>query len=148
MLPSPALSRRHRTIYSQPRRSTFGFRNLQAVLLTRSRLTNLGLGFLSSITALSLLLNIFHYLDNTTSSDDSPGTDTLTYQLSDENDDSQNVIRESWTESLDHLIIVPGHAIWKGIDPNKRTQDSEWILEPYQKGAGKTQVFWQHIATG
>jgi len=118
------------------------------VLFTRSRLTNLGLIIFSSITAVSLLLNVFHYLDGTTPSDNSPGTDTLTYQLSDENDDSQNVIRESWTESLDHLIIVPGHAVWKGVDPDKRTQDSEWILEPYQKGAGKTQVFWEHIATG
>lgn len=145
MLPSPVLSRRHRTIYSQPHRSTF--RNLLDVLLTRSRLTNVGLVILSSITAVSLLLNFFHYLDNSPSGN-SLGTDTLTYQLSDENDDSQNVMRESWSESLDHLIIVPGHAIWKGVDPNKRTQDSEWILEPYQKGGGKTQVFWDHIAAG
>ena len=146
MLPSPVLSRRHRTIYSQPRGSSL--RSLLLLLLTRSRLTNLGVIALSSITALSLLLNIFHYLDSGTPSDSSLGTDTLTYQLTDENDDSQNVIRESWTESLDHLIIVPGHAIWKGFDPEKCTQDSEWILEPYQKGAGKTYVFWEHIAAG
>lgn len=118
------------------------------VLLTRSRITNLGFIILSSVTAVSLLLNFFHYLENTASSGNSLGTDTLTYQLSDENDDSQNVIRESWTEALDHLIIVPGHAVWKGIDPEKRTQDSEWMLEPYQKGTGKTQVFWEHIAAG
>jgi len=43
---------------------------------------------------------------------------------------------------------VPGHAIWKGADPEKRTQDSEWILEPYQKGSGRTRVFWEHIVTG
>jgi len=146
MLPSPVLSRRHRTIYSQPHRSTL--RNLLSLLLTRSRFTNLGIIILSSITAVSLVLNIFHYLDNATPSDNSLGKDTLTYHLSDENDDSQNVIRESWTESLDHLIIVPGHAIWKGVDPDKRTQDSEWILEPYQKGGGKTHVFWEHIAAG
>ena len=146
MLPSPVLTRRHRTIYSHPHRSAI--RNLLHALLTTSRLTNLGLIILSSITAISLLLNLFHYLDNTTPSDSSLGTDTLTYQLSDENDDSQNVIRESWTDSLDHLIIVPGHAIWKGFDPDKRTQDSEWILEPYQKGSGKTHVFWESIAAG
>ena len=146
MLPSPVLSRRHRRIYFQPRRSTF--RNLILPFLTRSRLTNLGVIILSSITAVSLLLNVFHYLDNTTPPDNTLGTDTLTYQLSDENDDSQNVIRESWTESLDHLIIVPGHAIWKGFDPDKRTQDSEWILEPYQRGSGKTRLFWESISTG
>lgn len=146
MLPSPVLTRRHRKTHSHLHRSAA--RNLLNVLLTRSRITNLGFIILFSVTAVSLLLNLFHYLENTASSGSSLGTDTLTYQLSDENDDSQNVIRESWTESLDHLIIVPGHAVWKGIDPEKRTQDSEWMLEPYQKGTGKTQVFWEHIAAG
>ena len=146
MLPSPVLARRHRPTHSHPHRSTV--RNLLNVLFTRSRITNLGFITLSSITAVSLLLNFFHYLENTAWSGNSPGADTLTYQLSDENDNSQSAIRESWTESLDHLIIIPGHAVWKGIDPEKRTQDSEWILEPYQKGTGKTQVFWEHIAAG
>jgi len=146
MLPSPVLTRRHRPTLSHPHRSTV--RNLLNVLSTRSRITNLGFIALSSITAVSLLLNFFHYLENTASSGNSLGADILTYQLSDENDDSQSTIREPWTESLDHLIIIPGHAIWKGIDPEKRTQDSEWILEPYQKGTGKTQVFWEHIAAG
>lgn len=145
MLPSHFLSRRHR-IYPHPHRSAC--RNLLDVLLTRSRLTNLGLIIFSSITSLSLLFNLVHYLNNAAPSADHPGPDTLDYQLSDENDDSQNVIRDSWTESLDHLIIVPGHAIWKGVDPAKRTQDSEWILKPYQKGVGKTEVFWEHIAVG
>jgi len=49
---------------------------------------------------------------------------------------------------LHHLIIVPGHAIWKGSDPQKRTQDSEWILESYQKGGGRVQAFYDHIAAG
>lgn len=124
------------------------YRNLLDILLARCRLTNLGLIIISSITTFSLLLNVIHCLDNTLSSDKHLDTDTLKYQLFDENDDSQNVIRESWIESLDHLIIVPGHAIWKGADPNKRTQDSEWILKPYQKGTGKAQVFWEHIAVG
>jgi len=92
-----------------------------------------------------LLLNVIHYLNNTALPLEA---DTLTYRLSDEDDDTQNVIREPWAESLDHLIIVPGHAIWKGVDPDKRTQDSEWVLEPYQMGAGNTQVFWEHIAVG
>lgn len=145
MLPSPVFSRRHR-IYSHPHRSAY--RNLLDVLLTRSRLTNLGLIIVSSITSLSLLLNLVHHLNNTASSTSHSGPDALGYRLFDENDDSQNVIRESWTESLDHLIVVPGHAIWKGVDPGKRAQDSEWILKPYQKGTGKTQVFWEHIALG
>ena len=146
MLPSPALTRLHRTTRSHPHRSIV--RDLLNVLLTRSRVTNLGLIILSSLTAFSLLLNLVHYIENTSPSHTSLGTDTLAYQLSDENDDSQNVIRESWAEPLDHLIVVPGHAIWKGADPEKRTQDSEWTLEPYQKGSGRTRVFWEHIVTG
>lgn len=146
MLPSPALARLHRTTLSHPHRSIV--RDLLNALLTRSRVTNLGLIILSSLATVSLLLNLSHYLEDTSPSHASLRTDTVTYQLSDENDDSQNVIRESWAESLDHLIIVPGHAIWKGADPEKRTQDSEWILEPYQKGSGRTRVFWEHIATG
>lgn len=145
MLPSPALSRPHR-IYFHPHRSAY--RNLQDTLLTRSRLTNLGLIIISSIASLSLLLNLVHHLDNSPSSTDYSGSDTLRYRLFDEHDDSQIVIRESWTESLDHLIVVPGHAIWKGVDPEMRTQDSEWILKPYQRGTGKTEVFWEHISVG
>lgn len=133
-------------MYPHPHRSACS--SLLDILLTRSRLTNLGLIVFSSITSLSLLLNLVHYLNNTASFTGDPGQDTLGYRLFDENDDSQNVIREPWTESLDHLIVVPGHAIWKGVDPDKRTQDSEWILKPYQKGTGKTQVFWEHIAVG
>ena len=143
MLP---LSRRRR-IYSHSHRSAY--RNLLDALLTRSRLTNLGLVFISSITFLSLLFNFHHYLDHSTaSSRDYHRTDTLKYQLLDDNDNSQSLIREPWTEALDHLIVVPGHAIWRGADPKKRTEDSEWILKPYQKGTGKTQVFWEHIAAG
>lgn len=146
MLPSPVLTRLHRTPLSRPHRPVV--RDLLNVLLTRSRVTNLGLIILSSLTAFSLLLNLFHYIDDTSPSHTSLGTDTLTYRFSDENDDSQNVIRESWAEPLDHLVVVPGHAVWKGVDPEKRAQDSEWILEPYQKGSGRTQVFWEHILTG
>jgi hypothetical protein len=144
MLPLPALSRRHR-IHSHPHRSAYG--NSLAILLSRSRLTNLGLIIISSITGLSLLLNFFHYLEKT-SSGNPLATNALRYKLSDDSDDSQNVVRESWAEPLDHLIIVPGHAVWKGVDPKRRTQDSEWILKPYQQGTGKTEVFWEHIAVG
>jgi hypothetical protein len=27
----------------------------------------------------------------------------------------QSIARPEWAEKLDHLIIVPGHAIWKGV---------------------------------
>ncbi|KAF9787869.1 hypothetical protein BJ322DRAFT_1105910 [Thelephora terrestris] len=143
MLPSPVLSRRYR-VHSHPHRSVY--RSLLDILLTRCRLTNLGLITISSIAALSLLLNLAHYLDSSSSPNKYFGRNT--YQLFDENDNSQHVMREPWAESLDHLIIVPGHAIWKGVDPEKRSQDSEWILKPYQKGTGKIQVFWEHIAVG
>lgn len=48
-------------------------------------------------------------------------------------------------KNLTHLIIVAGHAVWLGGSTNGE-DDSEWILEPYQKGEGK--VFAQHVRSG
>ncbi|EPX74809.1 uncharacterized protein SOCG_02291 [Schizosaccharomyces octosporus yFS286] len=47
--------------------------------------------------------------------------------------------------NLNHLIIIAGHAVWLG-GSSKGQEDSEWILEPYQKGEGK--VFASHIYKG
>ena len=45
---------------------------------------------------------------------------------------------------LSHLIIVPGHAIWRGVGTGK--EDSDWVLEPYQKNQGIS--FLNHIKAG
>src|SRR5882757_3670977 len=105
MLPSPISAGRTRTFYSRTHRST----NIIDLLLTRSRLTNLGLVLLSCATSLSLLLNFYQY----SSLDNAPH-----HSLDD--DSTQIPAREPWMSSLTHLIIVPGHAVWTGTDPQKR----------------------------
>ena len=48
---------------------------------------------------------------------------------------------------LDHLILVPGHAIWTGHDPSIVREDDDWILEPMQKG-GSVKTYISHIMEG
>ncbi|KAG6821023.1 hypothetical protein H0H93_007913 [Arthromyces matolae] len=40
------------------------------------------------------------------------------------------------------------HAIWKGIDPDLRLNEDQWILEPYQTGGGRVSAFFAHILRG
>jgi len=51
-------------------------------------------------------------------------------------------------ENLEHLVIVPGHAIWIGNDPGQRLDESQWALEPYQKGRARLEALYQHIQRG
>jgi hypothetical protein len=120
-----------RTFRSHSHRPSF-----TSLLSARSRLTNLGFAVLSAATCLSLLINLYYYHSS------SPKHLHFDY------DPTQTIKREPWMAPLHHLIIVPGHAIWKGTDPQKRTLDSEWILESYQKGGGRVQAFYDHIAAG
>ena len=48
---------------------------------------------------------------------------------------------------LNHLIMVPGHAIWTGHDASMASEDEDWILEPIQKG-GSVKTFIRHIEEG
>lgn len=42
---------------------------------------------------------------------------------------------------------VPGHAIWTGCDATHATQDTDWILEPMQRG-GSVKTYLKHIIKG
>lgn len=113
MLPTTS---RTRTFHSRTHRP-----KLLDLLTARSRLTNLGVVLLSFSTCISFLINLYYYHHK-------PTLQSLDY------DATQTVAHKPWMTPLDHLIIVPGHAIWKGVDAQKRTHDTEWILEEYQKG--------------
>ncbi|EIN12102.1 hypothetical protein PUNSTDRAFT_99521 [Punctularia strigosozonata HHB-11173 SS5] len=59
-----------------------------------------------------------------------------------------SIARPEWTDLINHLVIVPGHAIWTGTDPRMRLSESEWVLEPYQQGGGRIRAFFSHIVRG
>ncbi|KAF9467337.1 hypothetical protein BDZ94DRAFT_1249113 [Collybia nuda] len=131
MLPSPvsfAKRRPFRRDGSIPRYKVADF------LLSRTRVTNLGIIFLASALLVSLLFNLLHIAQTYHFSDDygSPGL-------------FATISRDDSISDLTHLIIVPGHAIWKGTDPQLRLREDQWILEPYQRGGGRVATFFAHI---
>jgi hypothetical protein len=55
--------------------------------------------------------------------------------------------RDPRIKALDHLVMVPGHAIWVGHDSDKVEEDGEWVLEGMQKG-GSVRTFLKHLEMG
>ncbi|GLB37315.1 hypothetical protein LshimejAT787_0403660 [Lyophyllum shimeji] len=135
MLPSPAtfsrraISRRHATA---PRRNT----KLFELLSSRARLTNFGFLLLVVLTVTSLLYNLrFLFLVR------HPEYINSSALLS-------TISRDPAARQLTHLVIVPGHAIWKGTDPELRLREDQWVLEDYQNGGGRVAAFFAHILRG
>ncbi|KAG8775270.1 hypothetical protein FRC12_001585 [Ceratobasidium sp. 428] len=113
--------------------------SLRERLLSRSRITNLGALIIGFILALSLFSNLrYAFLLSRAarrfSATPAVIADTITYNQS--------------ISHLDHLIIVAGHAIWKGGAPEDYTKDSAWVLEAGQTGRGNPDAFYAHIAKG
>lgn len=46
-----------------------------------------------------------------------------------------------------HLVVVACHAIWKG-GPTQGRNESEWVLEPFQRGTAAQDTFAAHIEAG
>ncbi|KAH9913471.1 uncharacterized protein BXZ73DRAFT_55524 [Epithele typhae] len=57
----------------------------------------------------------------------------------------ETVARDRKLEGLDHLVLVPGHAVWTGNSVEEGLDEDHWILEPYQRGGGRVQAFVRHI---
>ncbi|KDN45177.1 hypothetical protein RSAG8_05092, partial [Rhizoctonia solani AG-8 WAC10335] len=115
--------------------------SLRERLLSRSRVTNLGVVLIGCVLGLSLLSNLryiyqLHDYESSGRIATTPQliTDTVSYNHSE--------------SQLDHLITVAGHAIWKGGDPADYEQDSEWVLDVAQAGRGNPKAFYAHIAKG
>jgi hypothetical protein len=135
MLPAPVSFSKHRRIFrgnlpASPRR-TFD------ILLTQARVTNLGLILLSCFAAVSFLYNLSHYLSHPQEPLRNLPT-SITSTLS----------RPNAIQNLTHLIVVPGHSIWKGSNPYLMRNEDEWMLEPYQKKGGRVFAFINHISRG
>ncbi|KAI0708187.1 hypothetical protein C8T65DRAFT_650315 [Cerioporus squamosus] len=119
------------------------YRSTRDVLLTRARITNLGFLLLAGFAAASFLLNLVWYLG---------GPDDHAYHpggpYSAPKGIWQTLARYHTLEDIEHLIVVPGHAIWKGTDLEARLDEDQWVLEPYQRGGGRVSAFFRHIAAG
>ena len=142
MLPAPVTFHAKRESFSGLRSR----RPLRDVLLTRARITNLGFLFLLGLAALSLLVNLSYYL----SSAFAPALyhDGVYQGHATPRSILDTVDRDPALRVLDHLIMVPGHAIWKGTDPSRILDEDDWLLESYQRGGGRVEAFYNHIARG
>ena len=138
MLPLPA-SLATRT-HSKPRH----YRSTRDVLLTRARVTNLGFLLLAGFAALSFLLNVWHYFTDPSAYNghEEAGTYAAPRSI------WETLQRDKSLEEIDHLIMVPGHAIWKGTSVEERLDEEQWVLEPYQRGGGRVAAFFGHIVGG
>ncbi|KAJ7502837.1 hypothetical protein B0H11DRAFT_1711888 [Mycena galericulata] len=127
MLPKPVSTRTDRRHGVTLRRS----------LLSRSRATNLAVLALASLTFVSFLFNIqLYYFSSSHSEADLPL-------------EALASVPGDFQHTLKNLIIVPGHAIWKGSDPDLRMRLDEWAFQSYQSNteSGLLELFFQHIST-
>lgn len=132
MLPAPVSFVKRRPFRrngSTPRQKLFEF------LLSRTRVTNLGFLLLALASLVSLLFNVFHLTQTYHHHPEHYGSPGLFATIS----------RDKSIRGLTHLIIVPGHAIWKGTDPQLRLREDQWVLDPYQRGGGRVAAFFAHI---
>ena len=130
MLPSPAVAR----YYRKPLRPGSHTSLTLESLARRSRITNLGVLLLASCFAISLLLNLRYWTFHHSLF---PDPYSAKLQLA-------TVDRPPTRNNLDHLIVVPCHAIWRGS--NSWSRDEDWILESYQQGTGRVHALYEHIA--
>jgi hypothetical protein len=138
MLPAPVIFAKSKSFQRNP---IVPRCNALDVLLNRARPTNLVILFLLSVCCMSLLFSAFH-IHSTTRSHHFNITNCTSTGL------SATITRDDSIRGLRHLIIVPGHAIWKGGDPQLRLEEDQWILEPFQKSTGSVATFFAHIQRG
>ncbi|KIK68925.1 hypothetical protein GYMLUDRAFT_236808 [Collybiopsis luxurians FD-317 M1] len=112
------------------RRAAFSNRRTLDQLWSRARITNLGVLLLVALAFISLLINFRLLAVSSVPHSSIFSTLGRTGELAD----------------LDHLILVPGHAIWNGPSVDYRLDENMWTLEPYQRNGGRLEAFYQHIA--
>ena len=135
MLPAPvSFQRRGGILNSSPR-------SLSKRLRGPARLTNLGVLLLSTLLTFSLFLNLrSFYLDSpTTIQNAAPLLRSIVETLPE---------RRPYAPGLDHLVIVPGHAIWIGARGEDAEVEDSWLLASYQKGRRRPAIFRSHISRG
>ncbi|KAJ7647572.1 hypothetical protein FB45DRAFT_1052032 [Roridomyces roridus] len=125
MLPRPvSTKRRHGSPYN------FKF------LLSRSRATNLLVCILLGALFVSFVTNVHLYFSS--NADEGLARFKALASLLKPRKDLRN------------LIVVPGHAIWTGTDPDLRKNQDQWAFQSFQanQNAGRLELFFQHISAG
>lgn len=114
-------------------------------LFARARTTNLAVLILASLCALSLLFNLRSFLSSNRlhpQPQSPPPPSSPSHQ--------NHPVAPSYSQ-FTRLVIVPGHAIYIGSNPNLHDpfDPHEWILEPYQINHPSSSIhaFINHIRT-
>ena len=129
MLPTPVSFQRQRTlIFNQRPRSFAKF------LRGPARLTNLSALVLLTLLALSLFINFRHLY--------SPIRNVALRSI------IETLPSRPSASVLDHLVIVPGHAVWIGARAEEAEDEDSWLLAPYQRGRRRPSIFRAHISLG
>lgn len=128
--------------------------HVMAILRTRSRLTNLAVVLLLGVMSLSLLVNVRHFLGS-----DEQHPHFRWHAAWDELADAAvldsgrppsvetTIHRDPRMAEVNHLVMVPGHAVWMGSDASTAEEDGDWELESFQRG-GSVHTFIKHIEKG
>ncbi len=152
MLPLPSATR-HKPRYAPVGAYSYSTPlsgNIMGALRTRSRLTNLAVALLLLVLSLSLLGNLRSVLDG-------PSHPHFRWHAAwDELADAESlesgrppsvettIKRDPRMAEVDHLILVPGHAVWLGTDAGAAGEDEEWVLEKMQRG-GSVSTYIKHV---
>lgn len=118
-------------------------RRLRDVLLSRARITNLGFYLLAASAAFSFFINLTYYFFSEPPR--YPFTDySSPYSI------LATVERDSTLHSLQHLVIVPGHATWTGSKIEESFDEESWLMDSFQQGdkTARINAYYNHIVRG
>ncbi|THH04302.1 hypothetical protein EW145_g5625 [Phellinidium pouzarii] len=159
MLPAP-VSSRHRQ-FRKPSTAGVAPRTVWSyrlhLLSARSRATNLAVLLLTASLALSLIVNIRHWLLGRTLDYDGQlrhsGNPSVlgTGRYGPVKSIEDTMDRSTELQKLDHLVVVVGHGVWLGNDAGEVLDEHSWVLERYPSGGGvqtRIEAFTAHIRKG
>lgn len=145
-------------------RGSISFIASRAKFLTqRARTTNLAVSLLALVCFTSLYYNARHTLGNFVSTSDIAYSSSISSRvvvrvyLQFSQSDSSFIppiplsLSSTLTpahQELDHMVMIPGHAIWQGCDASHSTQDKDWILQDFQKDGHHVTTYLKHLTKG
>ncbi|KAG8863568.1 hypothetical protein FRB96_008308 [Tulasnella sp. 330] len=158
MLPAPSsynTRRKSKPINRSDHESFFtNLRFDRPTLLARSRATNLAVLLLTAALLISFTVHVQTLLRYSTPDYERvlpTYASTTTSQLEATRIPKSiydTLSRDEQLTGLSHLIIVAGHAVFTGCEPDERLDEKYWVLEDRQKGGGNIEAFFSHIQRG